>query len=724
MSSNEPTCPITLLPMTNPVFCAKDGHIYEKEAILKWIRERGTSPFNPPMTITEADLGPVFGLTGAPAIATAADGSSGSVATVPSIHHQYIRPEDIEVKVMGVKNDHSEVIPNCLKICTEQRVPGRLPLTLVLVLDVSGSMALIDNFKDVENQVNRLDLVIHSVKLIIKMMGPEDQLGLVTFNSTAHVIFPLAKMTDDNVQRALTVVGNLKAGGGTSIWSGMESAMSMTSGGHILILTDGEDSSPDITVSKFTRSKHSDYTIHLFLYGVFMTKSLSLAEHIVTTGWLGFSSDLSLVGSLFVNFIATLLVTVSSNVITIGPTGTQHFGALLLGQPKIVTTISQETNKLILKELLEVDIGELQTFDRIEDLTFLHLPKIIELIQKRQIQDLITFVDTHQLLSFAPAVLEQSYDPAGTAQLVKAVASFDALHAWGEVYIAATLHALQRQYWPNFKDTFLHMFANKSDELANYRVMAEDIFLANPLVRHSTEIHNGSRTPAQAINSQMCYNSQGGCFAGESLVRMSDTSFRFIRELVPGDNVSVMDGSMTLRTAVVAAIVARKMPSDTLMIKMTRHCVVTPYHPMFRLRADKLTTQWGFPNDTDMPRTTLGEASDENVVYNILLKSSSLEKSFPVVFFGDMYFASLGHNITGPIIEHAYLGSNQVRKDILSYQKLLKDQSQPLWIEKEFRDPKTQEISGWFFEQPRRFLEKPSGNGENYVPFPPEDYMW
>ena len=34
------TCPITLSPMHNPV-TAPDGQTYEKEAIVKWLNEKG-----------------------------------------------------------------------------------------------------------------------------------------------------------------------------------------------------------------------------------------------------------------------------------------------------------------------------------------------------------------------------------------------------------------------------------------------------------------------------------------------------------------------------------------------------------------------------------------------------------------------------------------------------------------------------------------------------------
>ena len=42
--NDDVTCPITLELFRDPVL-AKDGHVYEREAIVRWILQNGTSPF-------------------------------------------------------------------------------------------------------------------------------------------------------------------------------------------------------------------------------------------------------------------------------------------------------------------------------------------------------------------------------------------------------------------------------------------------------------------------------------------------------------------------------------------------------------------------------------------------------------------------------------------------------------------------------------------------------
>jgi hypothetical protein len=53
VGNDELVCPITYEPFRDPVV-AKDGHVYEREAITEWILQKGTSPFTrEPLNIEE-----------------------------------------------------------------------------------------------------------------------------------------------------------------------------------------------------------------------------------------------------------------------------------------------------------------------------------------------------------------------------------------------------------------------------------------------------------------------------------------------------------------------------------------------------------------------------------------------------------------------------------------------------------------------------------------------
>ena len=39
-------CPITLSVMSDPVICTGDGHTYERDAIVNWLKDHDTSPLS------------------------------------------------------------------------------------------------------------------------------------------------------------------------------------------------------------------------------------------------------------------------------------------------------------------------------------------------------------------------------------------------------------------------------------------------------------------------------------------------------------------------------------------------------------------------------------------------------------------------------------------------------------------------------------------------------
>ncbi|XP_075476021.1 E3 ubiquitin-protein ligase WAV3-like [Primulina tabacum] len=82
----------------------------------------------------------------------------------------------------------------------------RAPIDLVAVLDVSGSM-----------YGSKLSLMKSAVHFIIDNLGPSDRLSIVSFTSTAQMISPLCRMTDEGRENAKRAVDRLYADGGTNI---------------------------------------------------------------------------------------------------------------------------------------------------------------------------------------------------------------------------------------------------------------------------------------------------------------------------------------------------------------------------------------------------------------------------------------------------------------------------------------------------------------------------
>ncbi|KAF9596800.1 hypothetical protein IFM89_013586 [Coptis chinensis] len=114
---------------------------------------------------------------------------------------------------------------------------SRVPVDLVTVLDVSGSMA-----------GTKIALLKRAMGFVIQNLGPSDRLSVIAFSSTARRLFPLCRMTDSGRQRALQAVNSLVSNGGTNIAEGlrkgskvMEERREKNPVGSIILLSDGQD---------------------------------------------------------------------------------------------------------------------------------------------------------------------------------------------------------------------------------------------------------------------------------------------------------------------------------------------------------------------------------------------------------------------------------------------------------------------------------------------------
>lgn len=113
----------------------------------------------------------------------------------------------------------------------------RVPVDLVTVLDISGSMA-----------GTKLALLKRAMGFVIQNLSSSDRLSVIAFSSTARRLFPLRRMTDTGRQQALQAVNSLVANGGTNIAEGlrkgakiMEDRREKNAVSSIILLSDGQD---------------------------------------------------------------------------------------------------------------------------------------------------------------------------------------------------------------------------------------------------------------------------------------------------------------------------------------------------------------------------------------------------------------------------------------------------------------------------------------------------
>jgi len=140
----------------------------------------------------------------------------------------------------------------------------RQPMDLMCVLDVSGSM-----------RGDKIRQVQDAMRFIIDQAIPKDRLSIVTFNHQGQRVLRLRKMDMEGKNSATVTTLQLSAGGGTSIASGLSTALDVMEQRRqrnkvsaILLLTDGQDGSTRHHLpALIARAQQANCSIYGFGFG-------------------------------------------------------------------------------------------------------------------------------------------------------------------------------------------------------------------------------------------------------------------------------------------------------------------------------------------------------------------------------------------------------------------------------------------------------------------------
>ncbi len=140
-----------------------------------------------------------------------------------------------------LKTPVEEMLPVELQLPSEKRTPT---VAMVLVIDRSGSMLESQLDFNRKSTRSKLEIAKDAAVLATKQLGPNDQLGVVVFDTQGRWQVPLGPLDDPAEVQGL--IGRIGPGGGTSIYSGLAPAIEALKGvqatsKHIIVLTDGQD---------------------------------------------------------------------------------------------------------------------------------------------------------------------------------------------------------------------------------------------------------------------------------------------------------------------------------------------------------------------------------------------------------------------------------------------------------------------------------------------------
>ena len=260
-------CPITGDVMTDPVLMVESGQTYERSAILGWIRtcqQKGdpiADPINRVPLITcklveNYAIRSQISNAGFPVTKPSAPIAPKAFTNKADISRVYLKYNNTVIERQEVTNDST------------------LPLTLIAVIDISGSMQNPSSEQEGSSFYSRLTLVKLVLKVLVHMCDDDTKLGLVVFSDEANLIFSPKLMTQANKKEACQRIDTLRPTNGTQISKGLELAFKMASEETdtsrnvcAMVLTDGEPTE-SIDQIKLTLTKRPEYlTLYTVAFG-------------------------------------------------------------------------------------------------------------------------------------------------------------------------------------------------------------------------------------------------------------------------------------------------------------------------------------------------------------------------------------------------------------------------------------------------------------------------
>lgn len=658
-------CPITNIEIEDPVICP-DGHTYERSALEHWVRLKGKSPMNPSMNITLDQIVPNYALR---------------PESFSSQKNNTIISDSIEYKSPDVFFDSSTSV---VEIVNPLEGP-RLPRDCIICVDKSGSMmneVKIKTADDVDNEDHGLstwDITIHAVITSLHTLCPKDRATIVLFSNNSELIIPVSSsegidsslfsMTEQNRSNLIKELKKYRPGGGTNLYSGIKLSLDIlelrtdkTRESTILLFTDGQPTRrPPLgeveELRRYIASKENNIpTLHTFGFGNNVQSSLLyyLSKH--GQGFYNFIPDASFLGTIFVNAMANILSSYTSNTRIQGDTDNIKIGPMQYGQNRWAV-INNELSDLGIndqdvsviysqKNKEEIHIGtnmslrfsissDILGYDAM--LRCLH--KCIELCNSDKWNEAESLINkTINNFSLTPYTLKLCADLEG--EVSKAITQ-KYYFKWGKHWLYSLLRAHELQVCNNFMDPGVQGYGGQL-----YRELMEE---ANTIFNSLPAPEPSIKRSTTVVCRSMSYynNSSAPCFHGYNIVKMYNGEEKLVSDISKGDKVITESGKIATVRCVLKTHC--RDGTATLVRIPDTGLLVTQYHPI------KHKNTWVHP-------CKIGRTMDLEckAVYSFLLDQEH------TMIINNNVVICLAHHYTEGILDHWYYGTDKVTEFLMS----------------------------------------------------------
>ena len=665
-------CPITLSIMKEPVIMS-DGQTYEKSAIEKALKISPLSPLTK-QPLSMKDAKPNYALK-------SLIENFLKVGKIPEMPKNTAKvdknstPEIESFKIEAIDNpqNNKEVFVNMT--ITPKKIESRKPILLISMIDISGSMSCSASFgKNGNEEANftRLALVKHSLKTVISTLSNDDLMCLITFSSKAVMQLEATKVDEKGKEMIFKCIENMRTSGSTNIWDALRLGILVSQRYQnystcLMLFTDGEPNiNPPMGIvpslkEVISEMPNVDFTISTFAFGYQVDSKLMEEIAKVGNGIYGYCPDCTMVGTIFVNFMANILTTIESTVkidvknqhlnkkFEIGGlySGTSRHQGFYLDKSDFKNT---EINLFLGKEKKSsvngIDLTEKNDEIMNQYFRFRLINLLEEIIESNNKDEKANYKKVKLLYDEIDKIenktefmknllIDLIHEDENHGQVEKAIKN-EYFKKWGLNYLLSFLRFHIVEQCGNFKDQSLKFYSNADFE--KMQKNGNKIFISLPAPEND---YGDGPSISQANFTQLCYNAYGGCFTGNAFVEMNNRFKKKVRNLRKGD--------ILLNGAEVICVVENKINKVENVVCINDVCF-SLYHPI------EIKGKWVFPCQHFKVEKKFIDSW-----FNLVLKNKH-----EIVLNGTKAI-TLGHNRTEGILKHPYFGTKKVIEALMKY---------------------------------------------------------
>ena len=661
---NEFLCPITGEIMVDPVNVCAEGHIFERSAINQWSTQgqnncptcRTPLGSHRPERHLKQSISDWLAAHPQPFASSSVAPFKDGVVAVKAVT---FTDKDSHYLSVTVETDSAGDEQGCL---------------IIVGADNSGSMAELVDPDNKEISYTRMDFLKHTVNTVAAMLSPKDSLAVVSFSTTAKVVLEPTRMDDSGRAKLKAVLQTVQPDAMTNIDAAIRSMMSIANrpehNGRAIfgaLLTDGAETvtpSPSGTVNALSRLKMTNpwsFSTFGFSNDVNSILLTQLAEMPLSGGGrFGFIPDLTMIGTVFINWVAGVKATGTRDALIRysinGSHASFNTGPLAIGQPRdFLLPIPAGASVKVFEGATEIPVHPLATFPEFSLARNMYIASLEQAIAMAEsgrtdnvfpiLGKVITrFADSTDERVKALMLDIESTNP-NQGQIGMAARYWK---TWGAPYMRAYRRAQQTECRMNFKDPGSLIYGgSESSRFGQLAAKGEDIFMTleppQPSGRPQASSYGGggrAYDPATLSAYVASQYQSTGCFHGNNMVRMADGSERVMKDLGPGDQVWTPLGAGTVKFFVTM----NHGSTTSLMMSRIGDCILTPYHPYLD----------GYSNWVLGADTVGQELYPTGTIFNLVLDRGH------IISVGGVRACTLAHGFQDSMVKHEFFGTKAV----------------------------------------------------------------